>query len=356
MWWFVRCSLAFLIAVAASIGTSTAQTRSSMIQQFEGVYYPLTTTTSPCNDVTFNAAITAIQALSPPRNILQLTPVDGAGAACTWTLSADVTVPRGITLRIPDGVTVTADSPRVLTLNGPLDATDPDWFVGTGTRIINYISWGSAEAFSTTWNHFVLSGGVHGTSGSKTSPAFATRAWVNGRDINEAANTITYSATANDICWTISSADNDGIAGWTRVGATAYYYLCEGDTTPNQPTLPPNSAWLMGPITITAGAIDAVTDISTRRIVGTYTVDASRTVGRNGVWVVDHGSTISLGAGVTLTFGGRLIASPSSTVFTGVGSVVFTGTATPEIWVDWFGALNDGSSDVSAAVNKAIAS
>ena len=109
---------------------------------------------------------------------------------------------------------------------------------------------------------FVYSGGVHATASSLTSAAFATEAFVPER-VNQVSTAITYAAIANDVCWTILSSDNDGITGWTRIGSGstgAYYYQCEGDTTPNQPALPPNSAWLMGPITITASAIVAVVD------------------------------------------------------------------------------------------------
>mgnify|MGYP001566972242 FL=1 len=109
---------------------------------------------------------------------------------------------------------------------------------------------------------FIYSGGLHGISSTLTSATFATEAFVPER-VLQTSTAITYAAIANDVCWTIISSDNDGITGWTRVGSGstgAYYYQCEGDTTPNQPTLPPNSAWLMGPITITASAIAAVQD------------------------------------------------------------------------------------------------
>ena len=90
---------------------------------------------------------------------------------------------------------------------------------------------------------FVFSGGLHGTSASLTTAAFATDASVPER-VNEAATAVTYSTTVNNICWLIVSADNNGITSWTRVGETAYYYFCEGDSTPNEPLLPANSAWL----------------------------------------------------------------------------------------------------------------
>ena len=107
---------------------------------------------------------------------------------------------------------------------------------------------------------FVYSGGIHGTSGSFTSATFATEAFVPER-INQTATAITYVAIADDVCWTIISSDNNGIAGWTRVGTTAYYYQCEGDTTPNQPALPTNSTWLMQ-VTIAASAISDVSPMT----------------------------------------------------------------------------------------------
>lgn len=109
---------------------------------------------------------------------------------------------------------------------------------------------------------FIRSGGLHPTSTSLTTSAFATVAHVPER-VSQSATSITYAAIANDVCWTIISSDNNGITGWTRVGSGntgAYYYQCEGDTTPNQPTLPANSAWLMGPITITGSVIVTVID------------------------------------------------------------------------------------------------
>lgn len=106
---------------------------------------------------------------------------------------------------------------------------------------------------------YVFSGGVHGTSASLTAAAFATVAYVPER-VSQAATAITYAAIANDVCWTIISSDNNGITGWTRVGSGntgGYYYQCEGDTTPNEPTIPPNSLLLML-VRISGSAITSV--------------------------------------------------------------------------------------------------
>lgn len=107
---------------------------------------------------------------------------------------------------------------------------------------------------------FIYSGGLHATSASLTTVAFATEAFVPER-VAQTSVAITYStASANDVCWTIISSDQDGIAGWTRVGSTSYYFRCQNNTTPLQPTLPPNSAWLSEEI-ILASAISQVLDL-----------------------------------------------------------------------------------------------
>ena len=128
---------------------------------------------------------------------------------------------------------------------------------------------------------FVYAGGLHTTGGSCvggtcTSPVVTnTEAFVPER-IEESGTAIGYVAVATgDICWTIISADNNGIAGWTRVGSTAYYYQCEGDTTPNQPALPPNSTWLMD-VRISSSTITTVNDLrrpASFALYGVYRID-----------------------------------------------------------------------------------
>ena len=109
---------------------------------------------------------------------------------------------------------------------------------------------------------FVFSGGLHGTSSTLISAPFTTVAYLPER-INQTATAITYTGASNTTCWTIISSDNDGITTWTRVGSGstgAYYYQCESnnDTTPTQPLLPPNSAWLLQVTINTASAISVV--------------------------------------------------------------------------------------------------
>ena len=191
---------------------------------------------------------------------------------------------------------------------------------------------------------------LHGTSPSLTSAPFACIAYTPHR-IHQTATAITYNAVANDVCWTILSADDDGIAGWTRVGTTAYYYDCEGDVTPNRPDLPPNSVWLMRVI-ITASAIAQVEELYqlypygvdqaerfpsfasaldeyndagdpaiVLRVSSPLTVTANSTVPPNVVLQVTRTGQLTLDPGVTLTLPcANLLADPAQ-IFTGTGAV-----------------------------------
>ena len=202
------------------------QARSSMVQQFEGVYYPLTTTTTPCTDVTLNAAITAMQALSPQRNILQLTPINGAGATCTWTLAANVTIPRGMMLRVPDGVNVSINTGVTLTLDGPLDAKEPNWHSGAGTVTLNY-----REATVDGLSSFVVSGCTPTVPApaSLTFGAFACRGNITSEaqwyHSNQGAATVGPLNAGNGTYWLALHRDTTtAVSGWTRQAGTHYLW------------------------------------------------------------------------------------------------------------------------------------
>lgn len=123
----------------------------------------------------------------------------------------------------------------------------------------------SAKREARHFSPFVYSGGLHGTSTSLTSAVFATEAFVPER-VDQIATSIVYTTSTINICWTIISSRNAVIDSWNRVGATAYYFFCQGEgaTISIQPALPANSAWLMQ-VTITNSRIASVTD---RRIFG----------------------------------------------------------------------------------------
>jgi hypothetical protein len=137
-------------------------------------------------------------------------------------------------------------------------------------------TWHKDEEASTrerTMQHFVYSGGTHSTSSTLTSAAFATVAFV-PEYIDQTATAITYGAATHDVCWTLLSSQNTAIAGWTRVGSTAYYWQCQGGTTPVTPATPAHSILLMQ-VTVSGSAIIMVRDASNRTPSGTIR-DATR--------------------------------------------------------------------------------
>lgn len=223
---------------------------------------------------------------------------------------------------------------------------------------------------------------LHATAGGFTSAAFACEAYVPER-INQTSTAITYAAIANDVCWTIISADNNGITGWTRVGTTAYYYQCEGDTTPNQPALPANSTWLMQ-VTITTSAIATVTDLRkfypegvdyaerfasfvaaideyndagdpniTLVVSSRMHVTANTTVTSNIALVVHAGGLFDIDSGVTLTVDCRRMQAGGYQIATGAGSIVcnnggyFNGL--------WAGLVGDDSTNNTTAFARIAA-
>lgn len=241
------------------------------------------------------------------------------------------------------------------------------------TRLRESLDHEAAQLHGERSGPFIVSGGLHGTAAGLTSAAFATIAQV-PEHVNQTATAITYAAIANDVCWTIISSDNNGITGWTRVGTTAYYYQCEGDTTPTQPTLPANSTWL-SVSTITGSAIFAVTDLrrlhpsmmGLRDACAYASLDAAVTAASTTrttmivdcpLWVDAATVTVPATMGIEVTGRGQLIATSPKTIqfngpFQAPDQVVFDANVSPQfaileqVHVRWFGTT-------SAAVQRAI--
>jgi len=246
-----------------------------------------------CDDVTLNAAITAI---GSNRVTLIVTRTDRAKVNCTWTLAANVTFPSNITAYIPTGVVVSVNSTFTVIFNGASLVDDPvNSLIGLGSFSFIGKNWQSHPAYVDLFNNFTPTGGLHNpTSANLISSAFATTAWINGAFLNQASVTITYPAASADVCWTIISSSPNAIPLWTQESTTFYHMLCEGDTTPNQPVLPADSVFLMGPVTITAGAIAATLD---KRILSAHPsaghVDVTQVYGVIGDGVADNQTSIT---------------------------------------------------------------
>ena len=152
------------------------------------------------------------------------------------------------------------------------------WSATAPSQIRTWQLYEDASLRARTMGAFVFSGGLHATSVSLTSAVFATEAFVPER-VNQTGVAITYAAVANDYCWVIISSNTVGIAGWTRVGSTAYYYQCEGDASPNEPVLPANSTSLM--LVEISGS--AITNVIDRRTLHPYLTVTDNTLGGTGL-------------------------------------------------------------------------
>jgi len=109
---------------------------------------------------------------------------------------------------------------------------------------------------------FIVTGGLHSTSGSLVSAAFGTTGYTSSCNrVNQASAAINYGTqgcAASDTAWVIlSGSASDILSNFNRVSGTEYFVDC---TNTSQPALPTDSAWLMQ-VTISGSAITAVTDL-----------------------------------------------------------------------------------------------
>ena len=210
---------------------------------------------------------------------------------------------------------------------------------------------------------FVYSGGIHAATGSLVSNAFATEAFVPER-ANQIAAAITYTALTNAVCWVIISSDDDGIAGWVRVGTTAYYYQAQTGAVPIapiEPDIPANSILLMQ-VTITDSAIVTVTDRRAMRPVASgitsygslsqaitaigglsndlvinrsQVVGVNTTIPSNITLIFSDLGMLDIQPGITLTLNAPF--APPRQIFTGTGTVAFVRDSV--IKSEWFSGL-----------------
>lgn len=116
------------------------------------------------------------------------------------------------------------------------------------------------------------------------------------------------------------------------------------------------------------GSVDATGALATAAVIsaagggnvivegGTYRVTSNTTIARGATIEFRQGGKITVDTGMTLTITGTLRA-PRTQIFTGSGTVTFGygGGSATEVYPEWFGAIPDGTTDCSAAINKAIA-
>lgn len=102
-----------------------------------------------------------------------------------------------------------------------------------------------------------------------------------------------------------------------------------------------------------SAAITAIGATATTLLIpASMAVTASLTIPKNVVLTVSGVGEFNVSSGQTLTINGPLVA-PRRQIFTGSGSVRF-GASISTAYPEWFGAVMDGTTDDSAAIQKAI--
>lgn len=82
---------------------------------------------------------------------------------------------------------------------------------------------------------------------------------------------------------------------------------------------------------------------------GTYNITANTTISAQ--LVVPKGAVINVSSGVTLTINGNILAGLYQ-IFTGSGTVKINGNS--EVYPEWWGAVNNGTTDCTSAIQKAV--
>lgn len=118
-------------------------------------------------------------------------------------------------------------------------------------------------------HNVVISGGIHATAASLTSPALTCVAYPGGHRVSQTSTTLTY--LSNRTSWVIVHQDTTGTVGtFTRVAGT--HFLIDSASGATRPALPPNAAWLMAVVT-DGTAITTVTDLRNTGILGAHSAE-----------------------------------------------------------------------------------
>lgn len=131
-----------------------------------------------CDNATLQAAVTAI---GTQEKTLYLTATDRNKVQCTWAINSSVTIPANIRLLVPFGVKAAIASNAILTVQGCVDADDPNWYSGGGSVTqVQRCGRDPGLWMGAAFRSYVETGCQHIESGgllSKTIPS--CRAWIN---------------------------------------------------------------------------------------------------------------------------------------------------------------------------------
>ena len=243
-----------LVLLAVSLGVPVAVRGQALDTRHASIIDPLLYG-SGCTSTTLNAALSVAAAAGTASRVLMLTPVDRARDPCVWTITGNVTVPRTVTLWVPQGATAAISGAITLTVNGPLIADDPRWWRGPGTLV--------APLPTVPRTASSIESGCLPTvpSASLTLPPFACQALIAQSDhlwgVAQEPAAVTLAATA-DVQWVAVCRDVETVyPGWSRVPETHYLH-CAAATRPPAPP----GCLVLTRVTVSAGAIADVEPVA----------------------------------------------------------------------------------------------
>lgn len=108
-----------------------------------------------------------------------------------------------------------------------------------------------------------------------------------------------------------------------------------------------------------ASTLDVAGDFNVTQggTISSHVIQKSITISGNTSWTgersVPYGTTITVNNGVTLTINGHITAG-AYTIFAGAGTVVFGTSQQARVLPEWFGAVGNGSTNDTAAIQAAI--
>lgn len=312
----------------------------SLDQTHIDFYNPLTNGVS-CDSTTLAAALNAV---GTKQRTVFLTATDRNKVECTWDIRSNITTPVNVRLLIPFGVKANISSGVTLTVNGCLDAQDPNWQTGAGSIVQTGICVGDvATAMGSMWFSFVYDGCLHPTAigSSATIPKCSTYILDSASlKLNPVSITtpteITYTGGDGRYWIIVKNPAVEEPSGWDCVTGTPYCVK----KNPIIPPIPANTILIVR-TDVVSGAITNTGDASTRIFnrpvtynVDSVTADESHWIflpggsltytGRN---IVHNGSVTAMSPGVfrsggtgRIKFGVRSVVDPAWFVSGGSGT------------------------------------
>lgn len=207
-----------------------------------------------CNDVTLNAAITAI---GSNKETLIITKTDRSKVNCTWTLAANVTTDANTNVYIPAGTILSPNSGITVTFNGPVQIDDVESLQGAGSFTFNYPQ-------SNGLSSFISSGCAPAVPASSlTLDAFACEGSITIADklvnVTQPSNSVGPLNSGDGTYWiAFDFSKTRTVAGWTRQTGTHYLWRLSA----TQPTYP-TGGMVVIQVTVSGGIITAVNNVGT---------------------------------------------------------------------------------------------